>query len=250
MKKSSSENIIYGARAVEEILKDNNRIHNVEKILVDEKKHRNYQQLLNTARAHKIAVQYVPEVKLNKLSKGKNHQGILAHIIDVQYHSIYELLENTTHALNTILFLDRITDVRNFGAIARSAYAMGIDAIIVPPKETASINADAIKTSAGALLKIPVCRENNISETLQFLKERGFQIIACHEKTSQLIFDVDLKLPSVIILGSEHNGILKEYLRLSDIEAKIPMVKDFDSLNVSVAAGIIFYEIQRQKLCL
>lgn len=246
-KRTSAENLIYGIRAVEEILSDPSKIQNIEKILVDEKKHRALQSILNKARQYKIAVQYVPEIKLNKLSKNQNHQGIVAQIVTIQYHQLSDLLNQTSQTYRLFLVLDRITDVRNFGAIARSAFAMGANALIVPSKDSASINADAIKTSAGALLKLPVCREANLQHSLQMLKTSGFQLIACHEKTSRLIYEVDFTKPTAIILGSEHNGIRKEYLQLCDAEAKIPMLQPFDSLNVSVSAGILLYEIVRQK---
>jgi 23S rRNA (guanosine2251-2'-O)-methyltransferase len=243
--KSNNNELIYGIRAIEEILNDPSKVKNIEKIFVDEKKHRSLSNLLNKAREHKISVQYVPEAKIEKLAKGKNHQGIVAHIIEVTYWKLSDLLHSKK--IQLILFLDRITDVRNFGSIARSAYAMGVDALLIPSKYSASINSDAIKTSAGALLKIPVCKEENVLEALQLLKKSGFQIIACHEKTSKLIYEQDFTQPTVIILGSEHNGILKNYLSICDSEVKIPMAKPFDSLNVSVSAGIVLYEVQRQK---
>ncbi|RME19307.1 MAG: 23S rRNA (guanosine(2251)-2'-O)-methyltransferase RlmB [Bacteroidetes bacterium] len=243
--KQSGDHYVYGNHAVEELLKDDSKVNKIEKIYVDEKKHRQFGALLNLARSKKIAVQYVPAVKLDKLFKNKNHQGIGASVMPVTYHSLEEVLSKGT--VNLILFLDRITDVRNFGSIARSAYAMGADALLVPAKDSASINADAVKTSAGALLKIPVCRESNMLNALNILKEKGFHIVACHEKTARLIQEVDFNHPTVIILGSEHNGILKEYLKVCDAEAKIPMSKNFDSLNVSVSAGILLYEILRQR---
>ncbi|GAB4209505.1 MAG: 23S rRNA (guanosine(2251)-2'-O)-methyltransferase RlmB [Bacteroidia bacterium] len=244
--KESGDNYVYGSHAVEELLKDDSKVNRIEKIYVDEKKSRQFAALLNPARSKKIAVQYVPAVKLDKLFKNKNHQGIGAFVIPVAYYSLEEVLSKGT--ANLILFLDRITDVRNFGSIARSAYAMGADALLVPSKDSASVNADAVKTSAGALLKIPVCRESDMLNALKTLKERGFYIVACHEKTARLIQEVDFKRPTVIILGSEHNGILKEYLKICDVEAKIPMSKNFDSLNVSVSAGIVLYEVLRQRM--
>lgn len=237
--------MVYGFHAVEELVNDNSKINKIEKIFVDEKKHRQYATILNKARSHKISVQYVPVVKLDKLVNHKNHQGIAAHVLDIEYHSVFDLM--TQKKLNLIVFLDRITDVRNFGSIARSAYALGADALLIPSKESASINADAVKTSSGALLKLPVCREANVLQVLKELKNRGFKLYACHEKTSKSIDEVQYDFPLVIILGSENNGILKEYLKICDAEVKIPMKNSFDSLNVSVSAGIILYEIQRQK---
>ena len=248
-KKTHSEhNIVYGIHAIEELLKDESKVKQIEKIFVDEKKQGTLRHLLNIARAHKISVQYVPSIKIEKLAKGKNHQGIVANIVDIRYYTLAELFQlRSLENIRLILFLDRITDVRNFGAIARTAYSMGVDALLVPSKDSASINSDAIKTSAGALFKLPVCKEQDIVDSLKLLKDKGFQIVACHEKTSKVIYEVDFSKPSVIILGSEHNGILKEYLRMCDTEAKIPMAQAFDSLNVSVAAGIVLYEVMRQK---
>lgn len=239
------ESWIYGVRPIEELVNDSNKIHQIEKIYVDEKKHRQFNVLLNKARANKISVQYVPAVKLDKLVKNNNHQGLVAHVLDIEYQSVFDLISKKS--INLILFLDRITDVRNFGAIARSAYAMGVDALLIPNKDSASINADAVKTSAGTLLKIPVCRETDILNVLKELKNRRFKIYGCHEKTSQSIEEVSYDFPLVIILGSEHNGILKEYLKVCDAEIKIPMKNTFDSLNVSVSAGIVLYEIVRQR---
>ncbi|MCX7729283.1 MAG: 23S rRNA (guanosine(2251)-2'-O)-methyltransferase RlmB [Bacteroidia bacterium] len=242
-----SDNFIYGAHSVEELMNDESKIKKIEKIYVDESKHKQYHSLLNKARLNKISVQYVPAVKLDKLVKNKKHQGIVVHLLDIEYYTISDILNRTTKKIELIVFLDRITDVRNFGSIARSAYALGADALLIPSKDSASINADAIKTSAGALIKIPVCKEPNILDTLQLLKNKGFQIIACHEKTSSTIDEINFTHPSVIILGSEHNGILKEYLKVCDAEAKIPMNRVFDSLNVAVSAGIVLYEVTRQK---
>lgn len=246
-KQTSPQNLLYGIQAIEEILNDPSKIQNIEKIFADEKKQHALRSVLNKARQHKIVVQYVPKIKLNKLSRNQNHQGIVAQIVTIQYHSLAHLLHQTNQKYRLFLVLDRITDVRNFGAIARSAFAMGADALIIPAKNSAPINADAIKTSAGALLKIPVCKETNLQQSLQLLKNKEFQLIACHEKTSRLIYEVDFTKPTAIILGSEHNGIRKEYLQLCHAEAKIPMPQPFDSLNVSVSAGIVLYEIVRQK---
>lgn len=246
-KQSSFEHIVYGHHAIQEILNDKEKINHVQKIMVDEKKHKQYHALLNQARKHKISVQYVPEIKIEKIARGKNHQGIVAEIIEIKLFQLNDLINQST-SFNLILLLDRITDVRNFGAIARSAYTMGVNAIIIPQKNSADINADAIKTSAGALLKIPICKEPSTVHALELLKDYGFQIIACHEKTSQTIQEINFTKPTVIILGSEYNGISKEHLKLANAEAKIPMIQNFNSLNVSVSAGIILYEIQRQRL--
>lgn len=250
MKKySPNDSIVYGIKSVEELLRDPEKVKSIEKILVDKRKQKSFNALFNLIREKKVSVHYVPDITIEKLARGKNHQGILAYVIPISYYSIYTLIEQEgLSKINLILFLDRITDVRNFGAIARSAYAMGVNAILIPHKDTASINADAVKTSAGALLKIPICKEHDIVEVLKYLSNKGFQIIACHEKTSRLIHEVDFTRPSVIILGSEHNGILSQYLTLCHAEAKIPMLQKFDSLNVSVSAGIVLYEVIKQRM--
>jgi 23S rRNA (guanosine2251-2'-O)-methyltransferase len=147
-----------------------------------------------------------------------------------------------------ILILDRITDVRNFGAIARTAECSGVNAIVIPTHGAAQINADAIKTSTGALHKIPVCREENLKSTIDFLKQCGLQIVSCTEKANDFYFQMDFTVPTAIIMGSEENGISNEYLQKSDAKAKIPMLGKMGSLNVSVATGIILYEVVSQRM--
>jgi 23S rRNA (guanosine2251-2'-O)-methyltransferase len=138
--------------------------------------------------------------------------------------------------------------VRNFGAIARGAECAGVDFIIIPSRGAAQINGDAIKTSAGALHRMKVCREDNLKTTIEFLKESGLQVIACHEKTDKLIYDADFTKPTAVIMGSEENGISNEYLKRSDLQVKIPMSGSIASLNVSVASGIVLYEAVKQRL--
>ena len=146
-----------------------------------------------------------------------------------------------------VLILDRITDVRNFGAIARTAECAGVDAIVIPSRGAAQINADAVKTSAGALNSIPVCREKNIKNSIRYLKECGLKIVACTEKSEKNYYEAELVDPVAIILGSEENGISEEYLKLSDLKVKIPIEGMIESLNVSVAAGIILFEALKTK---
>ena len=147
-----------------------------------------------------------------------------------------------------VLILDRITDVRNFGAIARSAECAGVDFIIIPSRGAAQINGDAIKTSAGALHRLPVCREENLKNTIEYLKEYGLQIVACHEKTETSVYQADFKKPTAIIMGSEENGISGEYIKRSDVQVKIPMSGNIASLNVSVATGIVLFEVVHQRM--
>jgi 23S rRNA (guanosine2251-2'-O)-methyltransferase len=147
-----------------------------------------------------------------------------------------------------LLMLDRVTDVRNFGAIARTAECMGVDAIIIPSRGGAQVTSDAVKTSAGALHRIPVCREDNLKKTLHFLNDSGLEIVACTEKTEKNLDAIDMTAPCCIIMGSEEDGISGEYLKLSKHKVRIPMLGNIESLNVSVATGMILYEATRQRI--
>ncbi len=185
---------------------------------------------------------------MNRLTR-KNHQGVFAFISPISFHSIENLLPQIYEAGKTplLLILDRVTDVRNFGAIARSAECAGVDAIIVPEKGAAQMNADAVKTSAGALHRIPVCREKYLDYVIKFLQESGVKVVGCTEKGSQSLFDISMTEPTAIIMGSEEDGISPAFLKTVDAKAFIPMAGDIGSLNVSVSAGIIIYEAVRQR---
>jgi 23S rRNA (guanosine2251-2'-O)-methyltransferase len=167
----------------------------------------------------------------------------------VQYASLENIIDKTYSEGKEpfLIILDRITDVRNFGAIARTAECAGIDAIVVGEKGNAPITGDAMKTSAGALSHLPVCRESDLKKTLRFLKDNGIQIVACTEKAENSIYQVDLNGPIALILGSEEDGISNQLIKDADYLAKIPMSGNIASLNVSVAAGICIYEVIRQK---
>lgn len=167
----------------------------------------------------------------------------------IVYYSIEELLPGIFEKgeIPLLILLDRVTDVRNMGAIARTAECVGAQAIITPSRGGALINSDAIKASAGALHRVPVCREDNLKLTLEYLSSSGLQIIACTEKTDQLIYNVDLTVPCVIIMGSEENGISGEYLKRADARVKIPLHGNIASLNVSVATAVVLYEALRQR---
>jgi 23S rRNA (guanosine2251-2'-O)-methyltransferase len=191
----------------------------------------------------------VPIDTLNRITRS-NHQGAVAYISEINYFNVEDILPQLFEEgeIPFFLILDRITDVRNFGAICRTAYSAGIHAIIVPFKGGAPANADAVKTSAGALSKIKVCRSPNLKYTINFLKESGVQIIACTEKSEKNYTSMDFTKPTAIIMGSEEDGVSLEYLRLCDSRAMIPMIGNLGSLNVSVATGIILYEVIRQRL--
>lgn len=194
-------------------------------------------------------LQFVPIEKLNKLTQG-NHQGVVAFIAPIAYQNLELIVEEKIAAGKTLnlLMLDRITDVRNFGAIARSAECFGVDAIILPKKGGVGITADAIKTSAGALNSIPVCREDYLQDTLLLLEQYGVKIIACTEKTKNTLSETDLRTSTCIVMGSEEDGISPELLKHCKEKARIPLLGKINSLNVGVAAGIALYEKAMQNL--
>ena len=196
-----------------------------------------------------IPIQFVPAEKLNHLVKAKNHQGVVAVLSPIGYQNLEDIIPTIFESGETplLLILDRITDVRNLGAIARSAECSGVHAIIVPNRGSGQINSDAVKSSAGAIFNIPVCRSENLKHTIDMLKKSGLSIIACTEKTDKTIYKTDFTLPTAIVLGSEEDGISAEYLRLCDSQAMIPLFGKTESLNVSVSAGIILYEVIRQR---
>jgi 23S rRNA (guanosine2251-2'-O)-methyltransferase len=245
--KKEHESLIFGLRPVIESI---NAGKEIDKLLVQSGlKGDLMSQLMSLLKQHNIAFQYVPVEKLNSLTQG-NHQGVVGYISSISYYKIAEVLPKVIDKgkVPLLLILDRITDVRNFGAIARTAECAGVDAIIIPSKGSAQINADAIKTSTGALQKVPVCREENLKSVIDYLKECGVQIIACTEKTTDYYFQIDFTVPTAVIMGSEEDGILNEYLQKSDGKAKIPLMGEIGSLNVSVACGIILYEAVSQRL--
>ncbi|MDQ3291360.1 MAG: 23S rRNA (guanosine(2251)-2'-O)-methyltransferase RlmB [Bacteroidota bacterium] len=202
--------------------------------------------------AHKanVPVATVPIEKLDTLTR-KNHQGAVAFLSAITYMPLDNIVADIYERGKTplLLILDRITDVRNFGSIARNAECMGVDAIVIPSRGAAQINGDALKTSAGALNIIPVCRETNLKDTLNYLQQSGMQIVACTEKAEHsLTENIDLTGPTAIIMGSEEDGISPEYLKKADVRIKIPMAGQIGSLNVSVASGIVLFEVLRQRL--
>lgn len=239
--------MLFGSRAVIEAIKSGKELEKI--FLQNNVSNELTSELKRLIRENNIPFQYVPPEKLNRLSN-KNHQGVIAFLSAITYQSIENILPAVFEEGKTplVLILDRITDVRNFGAIARTAECAGVDAIIIPAKGAAQINGDAIKTSAGALHIIPVCRSENLKTTIEYLKESGLQIIACTEKSEKYYNETNLQLPAAIILGSEEDGISDEYLKRSNEKVKIPLMGKIESLNVSVATAIILYEAVRQRL--
>ena len=239
-------NSIFGIRPIIEAI---NAGKTIDKLFIQKGLHNDlFAELWKLVRLRRINYKHVPLEKINRLTR-KNHQGVFAFISPIDFHNIEDviptLFEEGKNPL--ILVLDRITDVRNFGAIARTAECAGVNAILIPEHNAAAINADAIKTSVGALHKITVCRTWNLKLSLQFLKDSGLQLIACTEKTQDDMYKLDYSPPTAIIVGSEEDGVSAEFLRMCDAKAKIPMIGKIASLNVSVATGVILYEAIRQR---
>lgn len=240
-------NLIFGTRSVIEAI---NAGKEIEKILLQKGLSNDlYHQLRKALTGQTIPFQFVPPEKMKRITD-KNHQGVIAYLTEIVYYQTEDLLSAVYESgkIPLVLILDRVTDVRNFGAIARGAECAGVDFIIIPTRGAAQINGDAIKTSAGALHRLKVCREDNLKNTLEYLKTSGLQIVSCHEKTDKLIYDADFTKPTAIIMGSEENGISNEYIKRSDVEVKIPMSGTIASLNVSVASGIVLFEAVKQRL--
>ena len=238
--------MIYGTRAVIEAIRAGKEI---EKIMIQSSLANDLiKELITVARERQVPYTFVPQEKLKKFST-KNHQGVICILASVTYAS----LDNIIHVAYSegrepfLLILDRVTDVRNFGAIARTAECAGVDGIVIGEKGNAPITGDAMKTSAGALNHLAICREKDLKKTMKFLRENGIRIVACTEKASQDIYDVELSGPVALIMGSEEDGISDSLLRDADELAKIPMRGKIGSLNVSVATGVAIYEVIRRR---
>lgn len=207
-----------------------------------------FNKLLEELRRRNVPVQRVPVEKLNRLT-GKNHQGVVARLSEIVYHDVASIIPGVFEAGEDplILLLDGVSDVRNFGAIARSAECAGVHAIVIPVSGSAAVNADAIKTSAGALHRIPVCRHGDMLAVTRFLKESGLRLFAATEKANHTLYETEMNGPAAIILGSEERGISPVLLKNADHLISIPMKGSISSLNVSVATGIILFEMIRQR---
>lgn len=238
---------IFGIRTVIEAIEAGKSI---DKVLI--KKDLNGElakELFSRIKEYGVVSQRVPIEKLNRITM-KNHQGVVALLSPVSYFKVEQIVPTLYEEgiVPLIILLDGITDTRNFGAIARTAECAGVNTIVIPERNSVSVNADAVKTSAGALLHIPVCREVKIVETIKYLKECGFNIVGATEKGSELYTEADFTVPTAIVMGAEDKGISDEVLRLCDNLSAIPLIGNIGSLNVSVAAGIIMFEAVRQRL--
>lgn len=239
--------MIYGTRAVMEAIVAGKEI---EKIMIQSGLSNDLiKELITTARSRNVPFTFVPLEKLKRMSS-KNHQGVICLLAAVSFASLDNLIDRAYSDGREpfFLLLDRITDVRNFGAIARTAECAGLDGIVIGEKGNAPITSDAMKTSAGALNHLPVCREKDLKKTLQLLRDNGIRVVACTEKASKDLYEVNLTGPIALIMGSEEDGISDPLLREADELAKIPMKGRIGSLNVSVAAGVAIYEVVRQKI--
>lgn len=240
------KDMIFGIRAVIEAIQAGKEIDKI--MLRRDMTGELAQELYALLEGMHVPIQKVPLEKLNRITM-KNHQGVIAFISPVTYQRIEDIIPNIYEAGRNpfIVVLDSITDVRNFGAIARTCECAGVDAIVVPMKGAAALNADAVKTSAGALMKIPVCREENIANALKFLAASGIKLIAATEKAEQTYTSVDYTDPVAIVMGSEDEGINPAHLKICSEWVRIPVLGTIESLNVSVAAGIMLYEVVRNR---
>lgn len=244
--KSSKENfVICGIRPVMEALAAGRTIDKV--MIQNGLSGQLLSELKGQLKEAGVTMQYVPMEKLNRLSKA-NHQGVVALISPITYHTFADMLEEAAWHSDApmLVMLDHVTDVRNLGAIARSAECAGVEGIIVPKHGSAQIGDDAVKSSSGALLRLPVCREENLKTVIHLARQSGWQVCAATEKADQLYTTVDFRRPTILVMGAEETGISNEILKLCTVRAKLPMKGEVQSLNVSVAAALFFYEAMRQ----
>jgi len=246
MEEEIKMNYLYGMHPVTEAVLSGKQIEKV--VFKQGLEGSQFRELLELLQKKGISVQFVPAERIDRISKGR-HQGVVAYLSKIDYVSLEDMVEQAfaKHSAPLFVLLDGVSDVRNFGAIARTAECAGADGIILPAKGGAAINADAIKTSAGALLRINTHKAQNLRIPIFYLKEKGFQIVGATEKASGYMYDIDFTKPTALIMGSEGKGISSSALALCDAQAKIPMAGEIGSLNVSVATSILLYEAVRQK---
>lgn len=240
----NKEDFVFGIQSVLETLKSDKEI---DKLLL-QKDLKHFEEIEILAKQRGVPIQKVPLEKLSRVTM-KNHQGAIAFVSTVNFAILSNVVTSAFESgdVPLILMLDRVTDVRNFGAICRSAECSGVHAIVLPARGAAQINGDAMKTSSGALNFVPVCRENDLWNAIKYLKNSGFQVVACTEKSHDFVYKADYTLPTVIIMGSEEDGISENLLVEADARVKIPLKGRVESLNVSVATGIILFEVVRQR---
>lgn len=243
-----NEHQIFGIRAVIEAIQAGKEIDKV--FIQKEAQGDLMQELLKTLKKRNINFSYVPVEKLNKLSKFNNHQGAVASIAPIAFVTMEQLVEGILAKKENPLFLilDQLSDARNFGAIIRTAECTGVDGIIIQKQGSAPVNGDTVKTSAGAVFNIPICKVDHIKDAVFYLQGSGISTVAATEKTDNNIYDIDFKKGTAIIMGSEDKGVNPSVLKIVDEKAKLPMFGTISSLNVSVACGAFLYEAVRQRL--
>jgi len=243
----NNQTLIFGIRAIIEAINANKDLEKV--YLQKELKGDLIKELNFLIRKKNISSSFVPIEKLNNLSKHQNHQGAVAKISSIKFEELETIIEHVLEQdkIPLFLLLDQISDVRNLGAIIRTAECTGVDAIVIPTHGSAPINADAIKTSAGAAFKLPICKVDHILDAVYQLQAVDVQIVSITEKTNTSLYDIELAKPTAIVMGSEHKGISNAILKISNAKGKIPLLGTIESLNVSVACGVALYEVVRQR---
>jgi 23S rRNA (guanosine2251-2'-O)-methyltransferase len=237
-----NDNIIFGVHPILEALKSDNTI---DKILI-QKGNEHYQEILNLANDQQVKVSFVPHQKFRKY-QSKNHQGVIAYLSPIEFADFESTVEESLKLNDkaTFLLLDGLTDVRNFGSILRTAECTGVSAVIVPQQGSARVNEDMVKTSAGAIFNIPICKVNHLKDAIYFLQANGIKLIGASEKAHKPLFDAKIEKPCALVMGSEGFGIHHGIIKLLDDTYHLPMTGKTKSLNVSVAAGLFLYELIR-----
>lgn len=243
---SNGKNFTYGLRATMEAITSGKAI---DKVLIRKGlKGELFQELFSMIRKREVPFQHVPSEKLERITK-KNHQGVIAFLSPVEFYRIEEVLPGIFERgqMPFLMVLDGLTDVRNFGAILRTAECAGVNGVVIPSRSFARISEDTAKTSAGALYRIPLCRTHDLGESVDYIQKSGLQAVGVTEKTDHLYYDLDFIRPTALVMGAEDKGISPALLNKLDHRAKIPLAGDIESLNVSVAAGVVIYEVVRQR---
>ena len=239
--------VVFGIRAVIEAIESGKQVDKV--LMKKDLGGELARELLSVTREYNVPVQRVPVERINKVTR-KNHQGVIAFMAAVDYYHVDDIVPALyDEGINPlVVVLDGVTDVRNFGAIARTCECAGVNCIVIPERNSVSVNADAVKTSAGALNYLPVCRERDLVKSVQYLRDSGFKVMGASEKTDLNYTKADFTGPVAIVLGAEDTGISTDVLKLCDTLVAIPEFGQINSLNVSVAGGIMIYEVVRQRL--
>ncbi|MFD0993130.1 23S rRNA (guanosine(2251)-2'-O)-methyltransferase RlmB [Tenacibaculum geojense] len=239
---------IFGIRAIIEAIESGSSINKV--YLQKGLRGDLYFQLEKLLKKNKISSSIVPTEKLDRLSKHNNHQGAVAKISPIEFYELEILIDSVLEKKDKPLFLllDQLSDVRNFGAIIRTAECTGVDGIIIQKNGSAPVNADTIKTSAGAAFKVPICKVDHIKDAIFHIQASNIKLVAATEKTEDSVYSINFNQPMAIVMGSEHKGVSNSVLKMADYKAKLPLLGEIESLNVSVACGAFLYEAVRQRM--